>query len=126
MKSNKRHELLYLYQKYTDEEYPKYDNFDAININKTADIPYDYDGYMGVPITFLDKYNPQQFEIIGLGISSSGIEIGVRPYTEEHKKFRKEVQKKGAVDGDLYMLDEQGNPLVPYARIIIKRKEVQE
>ena len=53
-----------LYKNYTAEEYPKYDNYDAINVNKTADIPYDYDGVMGVPITFLDKYNPEQFEII--------------------------------------------------------------
>ena len=60
----KRHEDLVLYKKYTPEEYPKYDNYDAINVNKTADIPYDYDGVMGVPITFLDKYNPEQFEII--------------------------------------------------------------
>jgi len=61
----KRHEKLDLYKKYTPEEYPKYDNYDAINVDKTNDIPIDYDGVMGVPITFLDKYNPDQFEIIG-------------------------------------------------------------
>ena len=61
---NKRHEELDLVCRYTSEEYPKYDNYNAINIGKTVDIPYDYDGYMGVPITFLDKYNPDQFEII--------------------------------------------------------------
>ena len=61
----KRHEELVLYKSYTPEEYPKYDNYDAINVNKTADIPYDYDGVMGVPITFLDKYSPEQFEIVG-------------------------------------------------------------
>lgn len=60
-----RHETLPLYKKYTPEEFPKYDNYDAINVNKTSDIPYDYDGVMGVPITFMDKYNPEQFEIIG-------------------------------------------------------------
>lgn len=60
----KRHEDLILYKKYTPEEYPKYDNYDAINIDKTKDIPMDYAGAMGVPITFLDKYNPEQFEII--------------------------------------------------------------
>lgn len=59
-----RHEDLDLYKAYTPEEYPKYDNFDAINVNKTADIPMNYDRPMGVPITFLDKYNPEQFEII--------------------------------------------------------------
>ena len=59
-----RHEDLVLYKKYTPEEYPKYDNYNAVNVDKTSDIPYDYDGVMGVPITFLDKYNPEQFEII--------------------------------------------------------------
>lgn len=61
-----RHEYLTLYKKYTPEEFPKYDNYDAINVNKTTDIPCDYDGLIGVPITFLDKYNPDQFEIMGL------------------------------------------------------------
>lgn len=60
----KRHEDLPLYKRYTPEEFPKYDNYDAINVNKTSDIPCDYEGVMGVPITFLDKYNPEQFEII--------------------------------------------------------------
>lgn len=60
----KRHEDLPLYKRYTPEEFPKYDNYDAINVNKTSDIPCDYNGVMGVPITFLDKYNPEQFEII--------------------------------------------------------------
>ena len=60
----KRQEEMILYKKYTPEEYPKYDNYDAININKTKEIPADYSGAMGVPITFLDKHNPEQFEII--------------------------------------------------------------
>lgn len=120
---NKRHEDLILYKNYTPEEYPKYENFNAININKTKDIPMDYKGFMGVPITFLDKYNPDQFEIIGLGISNSGIEIGVQPYKPEHKKYRKEIQKRGAVDGDLYMIT-NGVVDVPYARIIIKNKKL--
>ena len=59
-----RHEDLVLYKHYTPEEYPKYDNYEAINVDKSSDIPCDYDGVMGVPITFLDKYNPDQFEII--------------------------------------------------------------
>lgn len=60
----KRHEMLDLVCRYSPEEYPKYDNYDAINVDRTSDIPYDYDGVMGVPITFLDKYNPEQFEIV--------------------------------------------------------------
>lgn len=119
---NKHNESITLYKHYNPEQYPKYYNFDAINVGTYTDIPCDYDGMMGVPITFLDKYNPEQFEVIGLGISRSGIEIGVRSYTEEHKTYRKTVQKRGAVDGDLYLLDENGHPSVPYARVIIKRK----
>lgn len=61
----KRHEDLILYKHYNQDDYPKYDNYDAINVNKTAEIPSDYYGMMGVPITFLDKYNPEQFEILG-------------------------------------------------------------
>ena len=60
----KRHEELILYQTYSPEEYPQYDNYDAINVNVTKNIPIDYEGVMGVPITFLDKYNPDQFEIV--------------------------------------------------------------
>lgn len=64
----KRHEELELYKRYSPEEYPRYDNYNAINVDKTADIPEDYYEEMGVPITFLDKYNPDQFEIIdGIG-----------------------------------------------------------
>lgn len=62
----KRHEDLILYKTYNEKEYPKYDNYDAIEVSKTKDIPMDYEGIMGVPITFLDKYNPEQFEILGL------------------------------------------------------------
>ena len=62
----KRHEDLILYKTFSSEDYPKYDNFDAIECCPTANIPMDYEGLMGVPITFLDKYNPDQFEIIGI------------------------------------------------------------
>lgn len=62
---NKRHEELDLFKTYTPVEYPKYDNYDAIEVSKTKEIPCDFSGVMGVPITFMDKYNPDQFEIIG-------------------------------------------------------------
>lgn len=74
-----RHEDLILYKKYNPEEFPKYDNYDVINVNKTCDIPLDYDGIIGVPITFLDKYNPEQFEI--LGIANSARWIGFECFT---------------------------------------------
>lgn len=117
---SKRHENMILYRNYAPEEYLRYDNYDAINVDKTKEIPKDYDGVMGVPITFMDKHNPDQFEIIGLGISNSGMEVGVRPYTKEHRKYRTEVQKRAAVNGDLYII-EDGEVKVPYARILIRR-----
>jgi len=64
---NRRHEELILYKHYTPEAYPHYDNYDAIEVSKTKHIPMDWAGAMGVPITFLDKYNPGQFEIVGMG-----------------------------------------------------------
>ena len=63
--NTKRHEKLILYKKYCPEKYPQYDNYDAIEVSKTNNIPMDYDGVMGVPVTFLNKYNPDQFEIVG-------------------------------------------------------------
>jgi len=66
LEHNKRHEEIILYKEYNADEYPKYDTYEAIEVSKVADIPIDYNGVMGVPITFLDKYNPEQFEILGI------------------------------------------------------------
>jgi hypothetical protein len=66
----KRHDDLILYNTYNPELYPTYDNYDAIEVSKVADIPADFDGVMGVPLTFLDKHNPDQFEILGLSGTS--------------------------------------------------------
>ena len=74
---SKYKEDMVLFRKYTPEAYPKYDNYDAINVDKTCNIPEDYDGVMGVPISFLDKYNPKQFEI--LGQTSGRFEFGIGP-----------------------------------------------
>ena len=63
--TTKRHEAMTLYKRYTPEECPRYDNYDAIEVGRYMDIPSDFSGAMGVPITFLDKYNPDQFEILG-------------------------------------------------------------
>jgi len=99
----KRHEELILFHKYSPEEYPKYENYDAIEVGKTAEIPVDYDGIMGVPITFLDKYNPEQFEILGatesegkgfsngLWNKSSGI---AQPLVHGEKKYKRIFIKK--------------------------------
>lgn len=72
---SKRHEDLILYKHYTPEEYPKYDNYDAINVDKTSDIPCDYFEDMGVPITFLDKHNPEQFEIVSFRKGDDGKDL---------------------------------------------------
>lgn len=71
--TTKRHENIVLYKKYSPEEFPKYDNYDVINIDKVSDIPMNYNGVMGVPITFVDKYNPKQFEILGVANSARWI-----------------------------------------------------
>lgn len=77
---NKRHEKLALSKNYTPEDYPHYDNYDAINVDKVSDIPCDYDGVMGVPLTFLNIYNPEQFEIVTLG-SSPDLFKATKKYT---------------------------------------------
>ncbi len=82
--TTKRHEDITLYKKYTSKEFLKYDDYDVVNVDKVADIPMDYDGVMGVPITFVDKYNPEQFEI--LGIANSARYIGYECFTLIHGK----------------------------------------
>jgi len=77
--TTKRHENFVLYKKYTPKEFPKYDNYDVINVDKVSDIPMNYKGVMGVPITFVDKYNPKQFEI--LGVANSARWIGYKCFT---------------------------------------------
>ena len=101
-----RHEDLILFQRFSTEEYPTYDNYDAINIDKTVDIPMDYDGVMGVPITFLDKYNPDQFEIIGMESSA-----GYNPEIVGIPRLK---------DGDARPTI---NGKTTYARIFIRRKQ---
>ena len=84
----KHNEDLILYKHYTSEDYPKYDNYDAINVNTYTDIPCDYDGIMGVPITFLDKYNPDQFEIVAAMTTTKVDEYNLGyPYINGEKKY---------------------------------------
>lgn len=104
-----RHNEFTLYKKYSPEEYPKYDNYDAINVDKTTEIPKDYNGVMGVPITFLDKYNPEQFKIIGMSASAGyDAEIVGIPKLEGFKDARPLINAKNT-----------------YARIFIKNKKVK-
>ena len=84
----KRHEDMILYKEYSPEEYPKYDNYHAIEVSKTKEIPKDYDGMMGVPITFLDKYNSEQFEILGQMATTKITEFNFGyPYISGKKKY---------------------------------------
>jgi len=77
LETTKRHENIVLYKKYVPEEFPKYDNYNAINIDKVSEIPMNYNGVMGVPITFIDKYNPKQFELLGI-MNTGEKNIGIR------------------------------------------------
>ena len=89
----KRHEDLILYKQYTPEEYPKYDNYDAIEVSKTKEIPMDYNGVMGVPITFLNKYNPSQFVILGMTSGRDEFEaIPTKKYTNP-----KQINENGSI-----------------------------
>ena len=91
----KSNEELLLYKKYNEEEYPKYDNYDAIEVGKTKDIPMDYNGIMGVPITFLDKYCPEQFEIVGQMMTTKVTEFNFGyPYIDGKKKFARLLIKR--------------------------------
>ena len=100
----KRHEKLILRKNYSPEEYPKYDNYDAINVNKVTDIPCDYNGIMGVPITYFYKHNPDQFEILGLTGTS-------REFVE------------GIIDSNSKTTMSLINGKRTYTRVLIRRKE---
>lgn len=104
MDIQKRHEDLRLFRRYTPEEYPKYDNYEAINVDKVVDIPCDYIGVMGVPITFMGKHNPDQFEIVSANDYRSNEKV---PY-KAHGLVK---DKDGSIDGK-----------PKYARILIRRK----
>ena len=100
----KRHEELILYKTYSAEAYPHYDNYEAINVDRVTDIPVDFDGAMGVPITFLDKYNPEQFEILNANDYRKNDNVPIKL----HGLIK---DKDGAI---------KGKPT--YARILIKAK----
>lgn len=99
------------------DAYEKYENYDAIEVPFTDAIPSDYEGKMGVPISFLDKYSPEQFEIIGQTQGDSGKELGLIPFERHLKKLNPSLR-----DGQLYyMID--GMPVKPFARVIIRKRK---
>ena len=113
---NKRHEFIDLYKTYSPDMYPKYDNYNAIEVSKTAEIPMDYDGIMGVPISFIDKYNPEQFEIIWQASGNTRAsapkdilqELGYTPHPQDRGGC-------GIVKGERV-----------YSRILIRNKHAQK
>ena len=115
MEIPKRNEELDLVCRYSPDEYPNYDNYNAINISKTSDIPCDFSGYMGVPITFLDKYNPNQFEIIWQACGNTRASAPSNILSE--LKYKPHPEDRGGC-GVVYVKRQ-------YARVIIRNKHPQ-
>ncbi len=115
---SKRHENIVLYKSYNKDDYPSYENYDGIDVSRVSDIPNDYNGNMGVPVSFMNSYNPQQFEIVGYGKGYLGQSIGIGRVLPEHKR----LMRSHTAAGDLYYIDSNNSPKVPFARIIIRRK----
>lgn len=120
----KRHEKLILWKQFDANDYKRFDNYDAIIVDKTSDIPCDYDGIMGVPITFLDKYNPEQFELLGRTGDLEWAENVCdffNPPEESLQKIYKKQNKTWRVQNAYYVLD--GKAYNVYSRIFIRRKQ---
>ena len=115
----KRHEQMILVKRYNSEDYPNFDNYDAINVDRTADIPCDYSGNMGVPITFLDKYSPDQFEILGITCRGYSPELRTKVYTKEEYKNANDLNGSGIIMKSCV-------PTMTYGRIIIRNKHPEE
>ena len=110
-----------LYSKHKEikgKGYTHYENYDAIDVPFYDAIPSDYNGLMGVPRSFLDKFCPDQFEIIGNAEGDAGKELGFKPYPRELRKLNKSLR-----DGQPYYFDENGMPQKPFGRIIIRKKQ---
>lgn len=121
----KRHEELILVKRYSPEEYPHYDNYDAVEVSKVVNIPCDYAGIMGVPITFLGKYNPDQFEIVGMCENLDLYGLKTRVYTSEecHQRYFELFGKPGTYD-----LNAAGvvNGKKVYQRILIRNRNPEQ
>ena len=120
----RKHNNLVLWKRYTPEEYPKYDNYDAINVDRVDKIPVDYDGIMGVPITFMDKYNPDQFEIIGADLNEMVEELGIKPIGEDWIRLYRSQGGKGHITANMhsFVYTQNGKAVSVYKRILIRKK----
>lgn len=114
---SKRHVDITLYKQYTPEEYPKYDNYEAIEVSRVYDIPYDYNGAMGVPITFLDKYNPDQFEIIGMAKRGAG-----DPALKSRVYTKTDYANYSDLNATPVIIQLDGTPKNTYPRILIRNR----
>lgn len=114
----KRHEDIPLFRTYSPDVYPKYDNYDAIEVSRTVDIPCDYYGVMGVPITFMDKYNPEQFDIVGITTNDKENLWGVKTRTYTAKDA-----KNYSILNAASVLNVDNKLKAMYARILIRRKQ---
>lgn len=123
-----RHHDLYALlrdNRYDAGKYLVYDNYPAINVDKVADIPLDYQGVMGVPITFLDKYNPDQFEIVGSDRAPSLACTLGRKFTDDYYAWGKKGHFAPGHHG-LALYREDGEPVVPFSRILIRNKHPEQ
>ncbi len=112
----KRHEELILYCRYAPADYPAYDNYDAIEVGRTKDIPVDWTGAMGVPITFLDRYNPDQFEILGITDRDNNSGLKTKEYTESDVPNPGDLNRRAAI--------QSGDSLKStYARLLIRKTQ---
>ena len=118
----KRHEELILVKKYNKDDYPHYVNYDAIHINKVSDIPTDYTETMGAPISFLDKYNPEQFTILGLTSTAETTPNAAQLGAEFMQEYRRQGGT-GHFSANMYGVcyyDKDGKAKVPYGRLLIR------
>lgn len=138
---NKDREFLTLTKKYSSKDYPLYDNYDAIEVSRIVDIPKDYEGVMGVPISFLVKYNPDQFEILGL--TTGRCDFGKESWPTKKYANARQINKDGSIvngsksntramilfddiPAGVYYTADNANGFLKsiYARILIKNKKV--
>lgn len=125
----RRHQDIILFREYegNEDKYPKYDNYDAINVDKVAEIPRDYKGVVGVPITFIGQWNPEQFEIVGLGAGDllskvNGIKLGEKFINDYFDWGGKGNYTKNNILLGYY--DNNGKAIIPYMRILIQNKRL--